>query len=248
MYKTERKYRLLIDRKINTFFEVDNYKKEYSKKYKKELDQNYPFSLNEISWYEYKEKFKQQRFDEYNKGLTDKEISIKEIEYINVLLKNMDNGHLNFKEKDTFKTLAKRYIDYLTISQTKQQKKTYQWQSNPDKEIPELYSLMINQYKLIASDTKPEQFKAIFTGQPIDSVKPIKWLAKKNLLAYFIDHPIFINKLPLNTDYWAKAKYCFQGANSLVQSKNNYLNNKTLNGKPTNYIIIDELLNSFTIL
>ena len=58
----------------------------------------------------------------------------------------------------------------------KQQKKTsYVWQSNPDKELPELYSLMLNKYKLIAPETTLEQFKAVFTGQPIESINPIKW-------------------------------------------------------------------------
>lgn len=71
-------------------------------------------------------------------------------------------------------------IDYQQKKPTrkppKQQTKTsYVWQNNPDKELPELYSLMINKYKLIASDTTPEQFKAVFTGQPIDKIEPIKW-------------------------------------------------------------------------
>lgn len=58
----------------------------------------------------------------------------------------------------------------------KQQKKTsYVWQSNQEKELPELYNLMINKYKLIAPETTYEQFKAIFTGQPIDEIEPIKW-------------------------------------------------------------------------
>lgn len=58
----------------------------------------------------------------------------------------------------------------------KQQKKTsYVWQSNQEKELPELYSLMINKYKLIAPETTYEQFKAVFTGQPIESINPIKW-------------------------------------------------------------------------
>ena len=58
----------------------------------------------------------------------------------------------------------------------KQQKKTsYVWQNNPDRELPELYSLMINKYKLIAPETTYEQFKAVFTGQPIESINPIKW-------------------------------------------------------------------------
>lgn len=70
----------------------------------------------------------------------------------------------------------------------KQQKRTtYQWQGNADKELPELYSLMINKHKLIASDTTLEQFTAIFTGHPIKNIKPIKWLNSNRLLAYFLD-------------------------------------------------------------
>jgi hypothetical protein len=58
----------------------------------------------------------------------------------------------------------------------KQQKKTsYVWQNNPDKELPELYNQMVDNYKLIASETTFEQFKAVFTGQPIESINPIKW-------------------------------------------------------------------------
>lgn len=56
-----------------------------------------------------------------------------------------------------------------------QQKTSYVWQNNPDKELPELYSLMLNKYKLIAPETTLEQFKAVFTGQPIESINPIKW-------------------------------------------------------------------------
>jgi len=71
----------------------------------------------------------------------------------------------------------------------KQHKKTsYVWQNNPDKELPELYSLMINKkYKLIASETTYEQFKATFTGQPIKSINPIKWHQDNaSELLYFI--------------------------------------------------------------
>ena len=54
-------------------------------------------------------------------------------------------------------------------------KTSYVWQNNPDKELPELYRLMIDKYKLIAPETTLEQFKAVFTGQPIESINPIKW-------------------------------------------------------------------------
>lgn len=72
-------------------------------------------------------------------------------------------------------------IDYQQKKPTrkppKQQKKTsYVWQNNPDKELPELYNLMVDNYKLIASETTFEQFKAVFTGQKIDDkFVPIKW-------------------------------------------------------------------------
>jgi len=63
-----------------------------------------------------------------------------------------------------------------TTKPKQQQKKTsYVWQNNPDKELPELCRLMIDKYKLIAPETTYEQFKAIFTGQPIESIEPIKW-------------------------------------------------------------------------
>lgn len=58
--------------------------------------------------------------------------------------------------------------------QNQQKKTSFVWQNNPDKELPELYSLMIK-YKLIAPETTSEQFKAVFTGQAIESINPIKW-------------------------------------------------------------------------
>ncbi len=71
----------------------------------------------------------------------------------------------------------------------KQQKKTsYVWQSNPDKELPELYNLMIKKYKLIAPETTYEQFKSVFTGQEIERINPIKWhQGNASELLYFID-------------------------------------------------------------
>lgn len=66
---------------------------------------------------------------------------------------------------------------------------TYQWQNNPKIELPELYSLMHDEYKLIASETSLESFTAIFTGQPIDSsIIPIRWHQDNATeLIYFID-------------------------------------------------------------
>jgi len=76
-----------------------------------------------------------------------------------------------------------------TTKPPQQQKKTsYVWQNNPDKELPELHSLMIDKYKLIAPETTYEQFKDIFTGQPIESIEPIKWHQENaSELLYFIN-------------------------------------------------------------
>lgn len=95
----------------------------------------------------------------------------------------------------------------------KQQKKTsYVWQSNPDNELPELYSLMIDKYKLIAPETTYEQFKAVFTGQAIESINPIKWHQENaSELLYFIDRLQKTNNIehnPKRADY-QKLKACF---------------------------------------
>ena len=132
-----------------------------------------------------------------------------------------------------------------SIKPPKQQKRTtYQWQGNAGKELPELYSLMINKYKLIASDTTLEQFTAIFTGQPIKNIKPIKWNVSKTLNAYFIEQLINKNKLSkaINIDIWVISKYCFSNGANFSQSIDNYKNSKT--GKPSNYNLIDDLLNA----
>ena len=55
-------------------------------------------------------------------------------------------------------------------------KTSYNWESNPENELPELYKLMVEDYKLIAQDTTYECFEAIFTAQPIDeSFEPVRW-------------------------------------------------------------------------
>jgi hypothetical protein len=64
----------------------------------------------------------------------------------------------------------------LSFNKSKAVKVSYVWQNNPDIELPELYTLMVNECKLIASETTFEQFKAVFTGQPIDeNFEPVKW-------------------------------------------------------------------------
>jgi hypothetical protein len=79
------------------------------------------------------------------------------------------------------------YLKNKKLDRTKISLSSYQWQTNPDKELPELYSLMISKYKLIASETTLEQFIAAFTGQSIESITPIKWHQENaSELLYFI--------------------------------------------------------------
>lgn len=128
---------------------------------------------------------------------------------------------------------------------SKQQKKTsYLWLNNPEKELLELYKLLNKDYNLIASETTFNQFKGVFTGQPIESINPIKWIASKSLNAYFIEQLINKNKLSkvINTDIWEISKYCFYNGTNFSQLIDNYNNSKT--GKPKNYNLIDDLLNA----
>jgi hypothetical protein len=137
------------------------------------------------------------------------------------------------------------YLNYLTnrqnelSKQPKQQKKTsYVWQGNADKELPELYKLMIESH-LIAKETTYQQFKAVFTGQPIDDIEKIRKTKKFTnvLLTYFISE-LFQKSNP--NDYLSIAESCFDGAKNLSQAQTNYTNNQK--SLPKNHIIIDDLL------
>jgi len=70
----------------------------------------------------------------------------------------------------------------------KETKISYNWLINPDTELKELFELMTNKYKLIASDTSYEAFEAIFSACPIDEhFNPIKWHDNNaSELLYFI--------------------------------------------------------------
>jgi len=99
------------------------------------------------------------------------------------------------------------------VKPQKQQKKvSYEWQNNTDKELPELYSLMIDKYKLIAPETTYEQFKAVYTGRTIDEIEPIRWHQENaSELVYFIDRLEQTDNIvhnPKKTDY-QKMTACF---------------------------------------
>jgi len=91
--------------------------------------------------------------------------------------KSSENLH---KEHENLKKLFQDFKDEFDIKPknkipNKKAAISYIWQTNPDKELPELYKLMKSEYNLIAPETTLEQFKDIFTGKPIESINPIKW-------------------------------------------------------------------------
>ena len=134
----------------------------------------------------------------------------------------------------------------------KQQKKTsYVWQNKPDQELPELYSLMIHRYKLIAPETTYGQFTAIFTGQPIDeSIKPIRWNQDNaSELLYFIGRLEESNNIdhnPKRANY-KKMTACFVKPNG-SPFKANWKQLKSIintNLSKDKQMVIDELLKNF---
>jgi hypothetical protein len=146
-------------------------------------------------------------------------------------------------------------IDYQQKKPTrkppKQQTKTsYVWQNNPDKELPELYSLMIDNYKLIAPETTYEQFKAVYTGWTIDEIEPIRWHQENaSELVYFIDRLEQTDNIvhnPKKTDY-QKMTACFVKPDG-KQFKANWKQikqNISINLSSDKQKAIDELVSNF---
>jgi hypothetical protein len=157
------------------------------------------------------------------------------------------NNVLNYK-------LTNAFDEWFDIHKPKEQKQksivSYKWQSNPEKELPELHSLMINKYKLIASEVTYEQFKAVFTGQLIDEVKPIKWHQDNaSELLYFIDRLEQSNNIvhnPKRADY-QKLMLCFAKPDGSLFSANwkQIKQNININLSPDKQKAIDELVNNF---
>lgn len=103
-------------------------------------------------------------------------------------------------------------LDYKTIITKPLKKTTYKWLGSPDEDLPELYNKMIDDLKLIATETTYEQFRAVFTGQPIERINPIKWHQDNaSELLYFINKLEVTNNIdknPKKADY-QKLKGCF---------------------------------------
>jgi len=188
------------------------------------------------NWEAHKDTFLIQRMGIYPDSYTIEQKINRELEKIEILpLRN-----------DDFKVLADNYRNHLrshnTVPNKIKKRTSYVWQNNPDNELPELHRLMINKYKLIAPETTYEQFKDIFTGQPIDeSFEPIRWLNSNRLLAYFLDS-VFSSQdwqsIAGNGKLFKNSNNKVITANDLSVAKKGYVDC----GLPRNYEKIDVIL------
>lgn len=136
--------------------------------------------------------------------------AIQNVEFDLVCPLEKDSKEVNEYLRKTLIELKKELSENQT-KKTKKKKTSYVWQGSQD-ELPLLHNLMVNEYKLIVPETTYEQSQAVFTGQPIESIHPIKWHQDNaSELLYFIDrlkqsHQIEHN--PKRADY-QKLKACF---------------------------------------
>lgn len=213
---------------IISFFQIDNFKNEYSKEFKKDIVVNYPIALNETNWYEYKEKFKKERFNSYYKNnLTDKEIIGKEIKKLDNMLNNL--GLIYFiKHRDTFETLAKRYKDYLSLS----------LQSNNEKNNNLTKSSIISKLNNLIPDVNiDEVFNHFETLTKSTNRNDKCYLTNKQLLIFI--NATFVECTPIKQDFnvsFSKDKIDvrsvfrkFQNNCSLRENNNKHLKQKYFN-------------------
>jgi hypothetical protein len=91
---------------------------------------------------------------------------------------------------------------------------TYIWLSNSDKELPVLYNRMKEKF---LAETDFESFRAIFTGQPVQSVNPIRWHDNNASELLYFNHTIRSKVNPVKNLY-QRMKSCF------IQSDGNLFN------------------------
>jgi len=90
-----------------------------------------------------------------------------------------------------FQSLLKKLIEDASKNSSLRSSKpnkpniSYIWQGNAEKELPKLYQRLVKA-EMIDGQTDLKDFRATFTGQPTANIKPIKWIAQTNLLAYFL--------------------------------------------------------------
>jgi hypothetical protein len=122
-----------------------------------------------------------------------------------------EKNPIYYKRVETYLNYITNRYNELTKPPKLQKKTSYVWLMNADKELPELHSLMIES-NLIAKETTLHQLIAIFTGQPIDNIEPIRWKQDNaSELLYFIsqlEQTTNIKSNPKKADYQRMAA-CF---------------------------------------
>lgn len=117
---------------------------------------------------------------------------------------------------------------------------SYVWQGNPDIELPELYSLMKDTYKLIDPQTNLEQFKDSFITEDIENINPVKWLKSNRLLVYFLDNYFLgqnYQSIAENRKQFSKPNGNIFKANDLSVAKNSFQFGNPLGYEKINKII-----------
>jgi hypothetical protein len=148
------------------------------------------------------------------------EITKKKKYHKQIILLNTETNGLMYGQIDcnNIFEISEPLLEYGRLIQDKSEKKksqkktSYLWLNNPKKELLELYKLLNKDYNLIASETTFEQLEAVFTGQSIDDIIPIKWHQNNATeLLYFIENLIKTDNIVGNkkrSDY-KKMTACF---------------------------------------
>ena len=170
---------------FNRFF-VGEKKPVWDKDLQMEIMQSTQVFLTPENWETYKKEFLEYRLNslaeiEQYKFFTRKELAQNEMDFVQSIKPN----------NQVEKIMLRRYIELIEkqLKQTENKPQailSFQWNSKPDEDLPELYAVMRDTYSLIDQSTTLEQFKAVFTGQPIESITPIKWHSENaSELLYF---------------------------------------------------------------
>ena len=137
---------------------------------------------------------------------------------------------------------------YKTLISKKNLINSYQWQGK-DEDLLEFYNQTISEYKLIASETSLDQFRAVFSSVPIKDISPIKW-RKDNAseLIYFISKLVESNNINGNKrlDY-QKMKSCFikPDGTKFTEAFKSLKQNIEINLAEDKRTQIDELIKAF---
>jgi hypothetical protein len=86
--------------------------------------------------------------------------------------------------------------------------------------VKDLYTACLEQ-RLIDQKTTKENFVAVFTGQDIQQIKPVRWLLCKTALVYFVGTLGERKFYTENVGKWEKTKQCFEAEGMRTTSTKN---------------------------